>query len=100
MNAEKIKEQALRLARDNKRAEPGITKIYWFRDKEEVRLLELEPDIPPSVSEVVEPFRFAPSESDGLPAPSEIALIRPDEFRKLELPEEWGEWDSAEELAI
>lgn len=93
-----IREQAIRLARENKRAEPGILTIYWFPDEEEVRLVELEAGIPPSVGEVLEPFHFAPSLRDDLPAPSGIALIRPDEFRRLELPEEWGGWDRAEEL--
>ena len=103
MNAERIRvirQQALLLARENKRAEPGITKVYWFPDEDEVRLLELEEGIPPSASDIVEPFRFAPSIPDHLPAPSGIALIRPDEYRKLDLPEEWGGWDSAEELEI
>lgn len=103
MNAERvrlIKNQALLLAKENKRAEPGITKVFWFPDEHEVRLLELEDGIPPSPSDVVEPFRFAASTIDHLPAPSGIALIRPDEFRKLDLPESWGGWDSAEELEI
>ena len=103
MNAERIgviRQQALLLATENKRAEPGITKVYWFPDEKEVRLLELEEGIPPSPSDVVEPFRFAPSIRDQLPAPSGVALIRPDEFRKLNLPEDWGGWDSALELEI
>jgi len=103
MNAERvgaIREQAKLLARENKRAEPGISKVYWFPDEDEVRLVELEDNIPPSATEFVEPFYFEPSPSDKLPAPSGIALIRPDEFRRLELPEEWGSWDLAEELDI
>lgn len=103
MNSERlnaIRNQAILVARENKRAEPGITKVYWFPDEEEVRLIELEEGIPPSPSNVVEPFHFNPSPGDKLTAPSGIALIRPDEFRKLELPEDWGRWDSAEELEI
>ncbi len=95
-----IKRQAVLLATENKRAEPGITKVYWFPNEEEVRLLELEEGIPPSPGDAIEPFRFASSPRDQLAAPSEIALIRPDEFRKLDLPEDWGGWDSAEELEI
>jgi hypothetical protein len=103
MNTERIREireQAVRLARENKRAEPGIVRVYWFPDENEVRLLELEAGIPPSAGDTVEPFHFAPSPRDNLRAPSGIALIRPDEFRKLELPEDWGDWDRAEELEI
>ena len=99
-NTERIREQAVLLARANKKAEPGITKVYWFPDDQEVRLIELEDGIPPTASTVIEPFYFGPSVRDNLPAPSGIALIRPDEFRCLDLPEDWGDWDRAEELEI
>lgn len=99
-NTERIREQAILLARENKKAEPGITKVYWFPDDQEVRLIELEDEIPPSVSGVVEPFYFGPSVCDNLPAPSGVALIRSDEFRRLDLPEDWGDWDRAQELEI
>lgn len=40
MNTERIglmRNQALLLAKANKQAEPGITKVYWFPNEEEVR---------------------------------------------------------------
>jgi len=103
MNAARIglmKNQALLLAKANKQAEPGITKVYWFPNEHEVRLLELEECIPPSSGSDIEPFYFASSTRDQLPAPSGIALIRPDEFGRLKLPEDWGGWEVAEELEI
>ena len=99
-NADRIRELAISLARENKKGEPGITRVFWFPDEQEVRLIELEDGIPPSVGGVVEPFYFEPSLRDNLPTPSAIALIRPDEFRCLELPEGWGDWDGATELEI
>ena len=95
-----IREQAKLLARENKTAEPGIRKVYWFPDAEEIRLVELEDDFVASLSGEVEPFYFAPSPEDGLEAPSAIDIIRTDEFGRLRLPEGWGSWEGAEELAI
>lgn len=97
---DKIKEQAVRLARDNKEGDPAIKAIYWFPDEYEVRLIEVEDDLPRSEGGFVEPFYFRASEEDNLPAPSALALIRPDEVGKLELPEGWGDWDSAEKLEL
>lgn len=95
-----IKQQALALALENKRAEPGIVKVYWFPDNVEVRLIEVGDIVPPTMSGSVEPFYFDPSLEDSLPAPSGVALIRPDEVRELKLPEDWGSWDQAEELSL
>ncbi len=99
---EKIKEQAELLAKENVEAEPTIKHVYWFPDENEVRLVEVAEDIPTSEEdEDIAPFYFAASVSDGLPAPSAIALIHIDEYRrKMKLPEGWGTWDSAEELKI
>ncbi len=95
-----IKKQALLLARENKKAEPGIQAIYWIPSTTEVRLIEIESNTVKCLSGEVEPFYFDPSPSDGLPAVSGIALIRPDEFGKLELPKNWGNWEDAEPLDI
>lgn len=95
---DKIKRLARRLAAEHMRAEPGIRKVYWFPHEGEVRLVEVEDNLPPSESVALEPFYFEASPSHGVAAPSCVALIRPDEFGKLDLPEEWGGWESAREL--
>jgi len=95
-----IRRQALLLARENKKAEPRIQAIYWVPSTEEVRLIEVESETVRCLSGTVEPFYFDPAPSDGLPAPSGIAVIRPDEFGKLDLPEGWGNWEDAEPLEI
>jgi hypothetical protein len=96
----KIKNQALLLAKDNRQADPSITKVFWFPADDEVRLLELTPKIPTSPDGTVHPYRFGPSLRDKLLFPSAIALIRRGEFGQLKLPEGWGTWQEAEELAL
>lgn len=98
LKASIIQRQAQALAKENKKAEPGIKKILWFPDSKEVRLVMLEDDLPRSISKTVEPFYFSPSQADKLPARSGIALIRTDEKGKLKLPEGWGSWGKAKEL--
>jgi len=97
---DEIKKQALLLARENRKAEPGIESIYWIPSTTEVRLIEVEPDTVKCLSGAIEPFYFDPAPADGLPAPSGVALIRPDEFGKLKLPADWGSWKDAELLEV
>jgi hypothetical protein len=93
-----IERQARLLAVDNRRAEPDISKVFWFPDEQEVRLVELTDQVPHSLDGQVHPFFFRPSPQDQLPAPSVIAMIRVKEFGKLNLPAGWGSWDDAVEL--
>ncbi len=92
----KMWEIAKALAEENKKAEPTISKVFWFPDDEEVRLVEVDEQT--CQSDVVTPFHFGPNEAQGLPVPSGIALIRPEEVRKIDLPVDWGSWDDAEEI--
>lgn len=98
MTKAQIEKQARYLARENREAEPEIRNVYWFPDDREVRLVELHPDVPASDDGKVNPFYFRDSPGDNLPAPSGIALIRPEEFGRLELPSSWGDWKDAREL--
>jgi hypothetical protein len=95
MSIELVERQAKYLADENRKAEPDIETVYWFPDEEEVRLIELTPIIPISGDGWVHPFYFQPSPPDDLPAPSGIAMIRPEEFGRLKLPEDWGGWERA-----
>lgn len=90
-----IEEQARSLAADNREAEPGIEKVYWFPHSEEIRLVSLFSNMPASGDGELHPFYFHPSPADGIFAPSRVALIRPEEFGKLGLPPDWGNWDDA-----
>ena len=93
-----IEEQAKYLANENRKADPSIREIYWFPHENEIHLVELTDEIPAALNGNVEPFWFHPSPVDGLTAPSGIALIRPSEYKKLNLPDTWPSWDDAKKL--
>ncbi len=93
-----IEQQARLLAVDNRRAEPDISRVLWFPDDQEVRLIELTDQVPQTMDDEVHPFYFRASALDNLPAPSAIAMIRVNEFGRLRLPVGWGEWNDAVEL--
>lgn len=100
MSREIIKRQAELLAGENRKAEPSITRIYWFPDDHEVRLVELISTVPRADDGRVHPFYFRANAEEDLPAPTGIALIRPEEFRQLSLPEKWGGWEAAVSLEV
>lgn len=93
-----IERQARLLAEDNRRAESDITRIIWFPNDAEVRLIELTEQIPVNADGEIHPFYFRASPQDLLPAPSAMAMIRPDEYGKLKLPAGWGEWSDGVDL--
>jgi hypothetical protein len=93
-----IKQQARFLAEENRKAEPDIGKVYWFPHDQEVRLVELSKIMPASQENELHPFYFNASPEDGLPAPSGVTIIRPEEFGKLKLPPDWCDWSEAVEL--
>lgn len=94
---DQVKRMALHLARANKLAEPSISKIYWFRANNEIRLVEVEHNIPPSETDTIEPFYFASSPTDRLLVPMAIGLISPSEDDQTKkLPDGWGDWTTAE----
>jgi hypothetical protein len=95
---EKVKYEAIKLAQENKKVEPNILKTFWFPDQEEIRLIEVENDIPDSSGNDIEVFYFGQSEHVTLN--SAIGLIRSNEIGKLQLPENWGSWGVAEELEV
>lgn len=95
---ETIRKVAAELAQEHVEAEPSISDVYLFPADDEIRLIEVDEQTVPS--DCVAPFYFPPAPEDGIPVPSGIALIRPEEVGKLELPEGWGSWDDAEKIDI
>lgn len=93
-----MEQQARLLASDNRATEPDITRVFWFPDEKEVRLVELTQQVPAGAEGRVIPFYFRPSLRHKLPAPSAIAMIRSEELGKLALPQGWGDWNDAVEL--
>jgi hypothetical protein len=94
---QKMREQAKLLAMDSKNADPNVIKVYWFPHEKEVHIIEINDNTTPS-GESVAPFYFGPVPEEGLTAPSGIAIIKPEEYRKIDLPSGWGTWDDAEEV--
>lgn len=88
-----IRQAALDLARFNVESEPEILKIYLFPDEKEIRFVVVDPTTLPSKS--VSPFYFAAAPGEGLPYKSAVALILPDEEKRLPTPEGW-DWSDAE----
>jgi hypothetical protein len=93
-----LRQEAKRLAEEAKQLDPDIQKIFWFPHQHEVRLIEIDENTVASGTGAVEPFYFDSTDSD--PIPSGVAVIRPEEFGKLKMPEGWGEWSDGEEIQI
>jgi hypothetical protein len=89
-----IQEAALDLARSNAEAEPRITRVYLFPSDEEIRLVEVDESTTPS-GEEISPFYFSADPQEGIPFPSGIALILPDEVDRAKPPEGWCDWNRA-----
>lgn len=100
MAIEEIERQAKLLADENMEADPEIEAVYWFPNEDEVRLVEITPSIPSSTDNRVHPFYFRADPASNFPAPSGIALIRPQEFKSSTLPDRWGNWNQAQLIKV
>jgi hypothetical protein len=98
MDKKKMRQLAKRLASSHAQSEPTLEKVLWFPHEVELRLVEVMTDVPPS--DFVVAFHFGPEPAGGIPAPVGIALILPSEYRTIPLPEGWGTWDDAQEVAF
>jgi len=98
MDRDKMREIAKRLAKNNLEGEPDIKKVLWFPHEDEVRLVEVLPDVIPSDQVVA--FHFGPDHAGGIPVPSAIALILPDEEGKIPVPQGWVDWKDTEEIDV
>ena len=91
-----LQEVAERLAQESARAEPELLRVYRFPSETEIRLIQVDPFAPPMhPGDEVAPFYFEPSKAAGIPYPSAVALIRPEEDGKFPLPPNWGDWKDA-----
>lgn len=89
---------ALEMADEGRESEPQVREVYLFPSATEIRLVYLDATASPSRDERVRPFYFAASPTSGLPYPSAVAVIRPEEKKTLSPPEGWGGWSDAERL--
>lgn len=81
------------LAEYNVQYEPKIERIYLFPDADEIRLVEVDSTAIPH--DEVRPYYFRPDPKGGVPFPSAIVLIAPEEERVVSLPPGWGTWPDA-----
>jgi len=94
-----VRKWALFLAKESVGDDSSVSRVFWFPHDQEIRLVEVDESSLPN--DQVLPFYFGPSPAGGVPLPSAIALIRPDEVpKRLKLPDDWGTWDDAEELVV
>ena len=96
LGLDEVREYARKLAAANAEAEPTITDVYWFPSGDEIRLVELDSDAIPN--DCIAPFYFPEDPEEGIPMPSGIALIRPEDKDRLSPPDHWGSWDDAEKV--
>lgn len=90
---ENLRAAAEFLAKDHLETEPNLRKIYWFPADDEVRLIDVYADaIPVRDGDPAAAFFFGPDIKGGVPYRYAIALVRPEEDRRIPLPNGWGEW--------
>jgi len=87
---------ARRLATANAESEPNLEAVYLFPSDHQIRLVEVDRSM--SSSDMILPFYFPPDPEGGIPFPSALALIRPEEERRLSPPDGWGTWDEARRI--
>ena len=91
-----VNEAANRLVRYNHEADAAIERTYIFPSDQEVRLIHIDTtSIPLRDGEEVAPFHFRATPQDGIPYPSAVALVRPEEEGVVAPPAGWGEWNTA-----
>lgn len=90
-----LDEVARELAEAHREADPTTQAVYLALDPagREIRLVEVSGSVG-TTGEVL-PFRFGPRVDQGIPYPSIVVLLSPDEWKQLEagqleLPESWG----------
>ena len=91
-----LRAEAERLALDNVAEEPSIEAVYWFPAKDEIRLIEVDATFP--MGDSIDPFYFRADPANGTGRTSGIAMVRPEQVRKLSPPDGWGTWDEAKLL--
>ena len=94
-----VRDIARGLAAANAEAEPDIITIHSFQSVDQVWLVEVDTTVAPhGPGERIPPFYFGAARGSGIPYPSAVALIAPDDDGRAALPPGWGDWRDAEAL--
>lgn len=96
-------EIAKTLAEAHRREDPATTEIYFLEAPGEVRLLEVSGSVGTSPEKHVLPFRFKEQPDQGIPLPSVVILLSPEEWaavqrNELSLPAGW-DWAKLKKIA-
>ena len=87
-----IDDVAHELAAAHRREDPSTQAVYFLRSEDEVRLVEISRSAD-SGGEIL-PFRFGPNLDEGVPYPSVLVLLSPEDWDRvllgdLRLSEGW-----------
>lgn len=94
MKVQTIESAAKKIADESAESELSISKIYWFENPQQIRLVNVDAETIKSSDETIHPFYF--NANQDVPFPSGIALVHPDEVKKKALPREWkADWADA-----
>ncbi|MBI5154938.1 hypothetical protein HZA57_06850 [Candidatus Poribacteria bacterium] len=89
-----LRAAAGKLALANVRAEPNISEVYMAPSEDQILLMEVDQTAIPNEEGCAIPLHFPPEPEDGLPVPSGVIMVTPEEGeRRIRLPEGWGNWD-------
>lgn len=73
-----------------------IDTAYLFPSDTEIRLVYIDTTARPSPDpQRIVPFYFGADAEGGVPYPSAVALVRPEEKNTLQPPDGWGTWNDA-----
>ena len=98
MRKKSVEKQAKELAAEHLKNDEDIAAVYWFPSDKEVRLIEVQDNVPKSFERQILPFYFLAAPEINHPWVTAIEIIRPEEFGKLRLPKGWGTWRRAVKL--
>jgi hypothetical protein len=92
LTPDELRRAAQALAEFHAEGEDNLLKILWFPDAREIRLIDVDRTAPPHPGGI-HPFYFGPDPAFGVPFPSAIAVVAPEDLLEQEPPARWGvEW--------
>lgn len=93
----KLTDVAEELAREHRKADPDITNVFQAENENEIRLVEITGSV--GTTRMIVPFHFGKRPDLGIPYPSAVIHLSPEEFAllkkgNLELPAGWGTFEN------
>lgn len=94
-------QEAKILAEENRKGDSSVQRVYWFPNRngeDEIHLVLVSEQSPSDDDNLLHPFYFGAIPEQGVSRSSAVAIVRPDEVRKLKLPAGWVNWNEAKEV--